>query len=65
MSEENLGFYAAQQVDRTADIIELLAPLIDNENSTEKILKAANEINRSTWELKNAIERDLSEKEDK
>lgn len=62
MSNE-LGFYAAQQVNRTANVIELLGPMINNENPTEIILKAADELNRSTWELKNAIDRDLSEKE--
>ena len=61
-NEEPLGYHAAQQVERTAALIELLGPRISNNESIETILKATEELNRTTWDLKNAIIRDLTEK---
>jgi hypothetical protein len=61
-NEEPLGLHAAQQVERTAALIELLGPKISNNESIETILKACEELNRTTWDLKNAIVRDLQER---
>lgn len=60
--EQPLNYHAAQQVERTAALIELLGPKINNNESIETILKACEEINRTTWDLKNAIARDLQER---
>lgn len=60
--EEPLGYHAAQQVERTAALIELLGPRISNNESIETIIKACDELNRTTWDLKNAINRDLTER---
>lgn len=62
--QEPLGYYAAQQVERTHQLIELLGRYIDNNEPTGVILTAAQELNRTTWDLKNAIERDLTERKD-
>lgn len=61
-NEDPLGYHAAQQVDRTAALIELLGPRINNGETIETILKATEELNRTTWDLKNAIIRDLTER---
>lgn len=61
-NEEPLGYHAAQQVERTAALIELLGPKISNNESIETIIKACDELNRTTWDLKNAINRDLTER---
>lgn len=58
-----LGLHAAQQVERTRSLIQLLGRYIDNNEPVGVILTAAQELNRSTWDLKNAIERDLTERE--
>ena len=60
--EQPLNYHAAQQVERTAALIELLGPKISNNESIETILKACEELNRTTWDLKNAIVRDLQER---
>lgn len=60
--QEPLGYYAAQQVERTHQLIELLGRYINNNEPTGTILTAAQELNRTTWDLKNAIERDLEER---
>lgn len=60
--QEPLGYYAAQQVERTHQLIELLGHYISNNQPTGTILTAAQELNRTTWDLKNAIERDLEER---
>lgn len=59
----DLGLHAAQQVERTHSLIELLGRYINNNEPVGVILTAAQELNRSTWDLKNAIERDLTERE--
>lgn len=61
-NEQPLNYHAAQQVERTAALIELLGPKISNNESIETILKACEELNRTTWDLKNAIVRDLQER---
>lgn len=61
-NEEPLGYHAAQQVERTAALIELLGPKISNNEPIETIIKATDELNRTTWDLKNAINRDLMER---
>ena len=61
-NEEPLGYHAAQQVERTAALIELLGPKISNNESIETLIKATDEINRTTWDLKQAIQRDLTER---
>lgn len=61
-AEEPLGYHAAVQVDRTAALIELLGPKISNNESIETIIKATDELNRTTWDLKQAIQRDLTER---
>lgn len=60
--DDRLGYYAAQQVERTAALIELLGPKISNNEPIETIIKATDELNRTTWDLKNAITRDLAER---
>ena len=62
--DDKLGYYAAQQVERTAALIELLGPKISNNEPIETIIKATDELNRTTWDLKNAITRDLAEREE-
>lgn len=62
--EEPLGYHAAQQVERTAALLDLLRKYIDNNQPAGVILTAAQELNRTTWDLKNAIARDLTERED-
>lgn len=61
-NEQPLNYHAAQQVERTAALIELLGPKINNNGPIETILKACEELNRTTWDLKNAIVRDLQER---
>lgn len=61
-NEQPLNYHAAQQVERTAVLIELLGPKISNNEPIEIILKACEELNRTTWDLKNAIVRDLQER---
>ena len=61
-NEQPLNYHAAQQVERTAALIELLGPKISNYEPIETILKACEELNRTTWDLKNAIVRDLQER---
>lgn len=61
-NEQPLNYHAAQQVERTAALIELLGPKISNNEAIETILKACEELNRTTWDLKNAIVRDLQER---
>lgn len=62
MPEDALNYHAAQQVERTSALIELLGPKISNNESIETLLKATEELNRTTWDLKNAIMRDLTER---
>lgn len=59
-----LGYHAAQQIERTAALIELLAPRVSNNEPIESLLKAVEEINRTTWDAKNSIVRDLTERKD-
>ena len=61
-NEQPLNYHAAQQVERTAALIELLGPKISNNEPIETILKACEELNRTTWDLQNAIVRDLQER---
>ena len=61
-NEQPLNDHAAQQGERTSALIELLGPKISNNEPIETILKACEELNRTTWDLKNAIVRDLQER---
>lgn len=67
MSQKNeLGYYAAQQVELTAATIRIASRSLDLENCTEEeILDALQLINRATWEAKSKIEKDIAERKDR
>ena len=61
-NEQPLNYHAAQQVERTAALIELLGAELSNNEPIETSRRACEELNRTTWDLKNAIVRDLQER---
>lgn len=67
MSQKNeLGYYAAQAVELTAATIRIASRNLDLENCTEEeIIDALNVINRSSWEAKSKIEKDIAERKDR
>jgi hypothetical protein len=67
MSQANeLGYYAAQQVELTAATIRIASRSLDLEKCTEEeILDALQLINRATWEAKSKIEKDIAERKDR
>lgn len=67
MSQKNeLGYYAAQQVELAAATIRIASRSLDLENNTEEeILDALQLINRATWEAKSKIEKDITERKDR
>lgn len=67
MSQKNeLGYYAAQQVELAAATIRIASRSLDLENNTEEeILDALQLINRATWEAKSKIEKDIAERKDR
>lgn len=63
MKPNELGYFAAQSIEYTKKSIRIALPLLDIENANEdQILDALDIINRATWEAKNAITRDISER---
>ena len=67
MSQKNeLGYYAAQQVELAAATIRIASRSLDLEHHTEEeILDALQLINRATWEAKSKIEKDIAERKDR
>jgi hypothetical protein len=67
MNQKNeLGYYAAQQVELAAATIRIASRSLDLENNTEEeILDALQLINRATWEAKSKIEKDIAERKDR
>lgn len=65
MSTANeLGYFAAQAINHTLKAIRIGIKSLDVDNCTEEeILDALDIINRATWEAKNAIERDIEQRQ--
>lgn len=61
-----LGYFAAQSVNYTIRAIRVASKSLDVDNcSEEEILDALDIINRTSWEAKNTIERDIAERQTK
>lgn len=65
MSNANeLGYFAAQAISHTLKAIRVGSKNLDIENCTEEeILDGLDIINRASWEAKNAIERDIEQRQ--